>query len=43
MRFPDLSVFVVPGSSVELCRQVATGALDAAIVVACGNAWRSTA
>jgi DNA-binding transcriptional LysR family regulator len=32
-RFPDLSVFVAPGSSVELCRQVATGALDAAIVV----------
>lgn len=32
-RYPDLSVFVAPGSSVELCRQVATGALDAAIVV----------
>jgi DNA-binding transcriptional LysR family regulator len=32
-RFPDLSVFVAPGSSVELCRQVTTGALDAAIVV----------
>src|SRR6218665_456875 len=32
-RFPDLSVFVAPGSSVELCRQVANGALDAAIVV----------
>lgn len=32
-RYPDLSVFVAPGSSVELCRQVSTGALDAAIVV----------
>ena len=32
-RYPDLSVFVAPGSSVELCRQVANGALDAAIVV----------
>lgn len=32
-RYPDLSVFVAQGSSVELCRQVATGALDAAIVV----------
>jgi DNA-binding transcriptional LysR family regulator len=32
-RYPELSVFVAPGSSVELCRQVATGALDAAIVV----------
>lgn len=32
-RHPDLSVFVAPGSSVALCRQVAAGALDAAIVV----------
>lgn len=32
-KYPDLSVFVAPGSSVELCRQVANGALDAAIVV----------
>ena len=32
-RFPDLSVFVETGSSVELCRQVAAGALDAAVVV----------
>lgn len=32
-KYPDLPVFVTPGSSVELCRQVATGALDAAIVV----------
>ena len=32
-KYPALSVFVAPGSSVELCRQVATGALDAAIVV----------
>jgi DNA-binding transcriptional LysR family regulator len=32
-RFPELSVFVAPGNSVELCRQVTTGALDAAIVV----------
>jgi DNA-binding transcriptional LysR family regulator len=31
--YPDLSVFVEPGSSVELCRQVATGGLDAAVVV----------
>ena len=30
---PNLSIFVSPGSSVELCRQVAAGALDAAIVV----------
>ena len=32
-RYPDLSVYVEPGKSVELCRQVATGALDAALVV----------
>jgi len=32
-RYPDLSVFVEPGSSVELCRQVANGGLDAAVVV----------
>jgi DNA-binding transcriptional LysR family regulator len=32
-HYPDLSVFVAPGNSVELCRQVATGALDAAIAV----------
>jgi DNA-binding transcriptional LysR family regulator len=32
-RFPDLNVLVVNGSSVELCRQVATGAIDAAFVV----------
>lgn len=32
-RYPDLSVFVEPGSSVELCRQVAAGGLDAAVVV----------
>lgn len=32
-RFPDLTVFVSPSSSVELCRQVGMGALDAAIVV----------
>ncbi|MES2185054.1 MAG: LysR family transcriptional regulator [Pseudomonadota bacterium] len=32
-RYPELSVFVQPGSSVELCRQVGTGALDAAMVV----------
>ena len=32
-RFPDLAVFVAPGNSVELCRQVTAGALDAAIVV----------
>lgn len=32
-KYPALSVFVAPGSSVELCRQVATGALDAAVVV----------
>lgn len=32
-RYPDLSVFVAPGNSVELCRQVTIGALDAAIVV----------
>jgi DNA-binding transcriptional LysR family regulator len=32
-RYPELSVFVEPGNSVELCRQVASGALDAAMVV----------
>lgn len=32
-RFPGLSLYVEPGSSVELCRQVVAGALDAAIVV----------
>ena len=32
-KYPELSVFVSPGSSIELCRQVSTGALDAAIVV----------
>jgi len=31
--YPNLSIFVSPGNSVELCRQVASGALDAAIVV----------
>lgn len=30
---PDLSVFVRPGTSVELCGQVAEGALDAALVI----------
>lgn len=32
-KHPDLQVFVAPGSSVDLCRQVGSGALDAAIVV----------
>ncbi len=32
-RFPELNVFVTPGASVDLCRQVGSGALDAAIVV----------
>jgi DNA-binding transcriptional LysR family regulator len=32
-RFPELNVFVATDSSVELCRQVSTGAIDAAIVV----------
>lgn len=32
-RYPGLSVYVQLGNSVELCRQVATGGLDAAIVV----------
>jgi DNA-binding transcriptional LysR family regulator len=46
-RYPDLQVFVAPGNSVELCRQVGSGALDAAIVVepqfaiAKGCEWRS--
>lgn len=31
--YPNLSIFVSPGNSVELCRQVASGDLDAAIVV----------
>jgi DNA-binding transcriptional LysR family regulator len=32
-KHPDLKVFVEPGHSVELCRLVSSGALDAAIVV----------
>lgn len=32
-RYPSLSVFVMPGASVELCRRVGMGDLDAAIVV----------
>ena len=32
-RLPELNVFVATGSSVELCSQVSTGAIDAAIVV----------
>lgn len=32
-KYPHLSIFVSPGSSVELCRLVTTGALDAAVVV----------
>jgi len=32
-RHPQLSVFVMPGASVDLCRRVGVGELDAAIVV----------
>ena len=32
-RYPAASIFVTPGASVELCRKVADGELDAAIVV----------
>jgi DNA-binding transcriptional LysR family regulator len=32
-RYPSLSVFVLPGASVDLCHRVAAGELDAAIVV----------
>jgi len=32
-RYANLSVFVLPGASVDLCRRVAAGELDAAIVV----------
>jgi DNA-binding transcriptional LysR family regulator len=32
-KYPELNIFVATGSSVELCRQVSTGAIDAAIVV----------
>jgi DNA-binding transcriptional LysR family regulator len=32
-RYPSLSVFVMPGASVDLCRRVGAGELDAAIVV----------
>jgi DNA-binding transcriptional LysR family regulator len=45
--FPELNVFVAPGASVDLCRQVGSGALDAAIVVepqfaiAKGCEWQS--
>lgn len=31
--YPDASVFVTPGASIELCRRVSAGELDAAIVV----------
>lgn len=31
--YPEASIFVTPGASIELCRQVAEGELDAAIVV----------
>lgn len=31
--YPSVSIFVTPGASVDLCRQVANGELDAAIVV----------
>ena len=31
--YPDLAVFVAPGASIELCRRVGAGDLDAAIVV----------
>lgn len=31
--YPEASVFVTPGASIELCRKVAAGELDAAIVV----------
>lgn len=30
---PDLNVFIVPGTSADLCQKVASGALDAAIIV----------
>ena len=45
--YPELNVFVAPGASVDLCRQVGSGALDAAIVVepqfaiAKGCEWQS--
>ncbi|MGB6102330.1 MAG: LysR family transcriptional regulator [Pusillimonas sp.] len=32
-QYPGISIFVTPGASVELCRKVANGELDAAIVV----------
>jgi DNA-binding transcriptional LysR family regulator len=32
-KYPELTIFVEPGGSVELCRKVGAGALDAAIVV----------
>lgn len=44
---PDLNLYVTPGASVDLCRQVGSGALDAAIVVepqfaiAKGCEWQS--
>lgn len=31
--YPDASIFVTPGASIDLCRKVANGELDAAIVV----------
>lgn len=31
--YPNASIFVTPGASIELCRKVASGELDAAIVV----------
>lgn len=46
-KYPDLHLFVAPGLSVELCRQVGAGELDVAIVVepqfavSKGCEWRS--
>lgn len=32
-KYPELKIFVTPGSSIELCRKVGVGELDAAIVI----------
>jgi len=33
LRYPELALFITPGASIELCRKVGAGELDAAIVV----------
>jgi len=41
-RYPELALFITPGASVELCRKVGSGELDAAVVVEPQFAIRKT-